>query len=864
MPSDRLDRYRAKRAAGRTPEPFGGEGDAPGAGGRVASTGHLYVFHKHHARNLHWDLRLELDGALESWAVPKGPSPDPADKRLAMHVEPHPLDYAEFEGVIPEGEYGAGPSIVWDKGVWIPIEDPHEGLEKGKLLFELRGYKVRGLWTLVHTPKAGEKHWLLIKERDAFVQKGAGTDVYPDDSIYSGLEVDELPRAAEHAEELAARARDSGARAASGGKPLGARDVEVMKATAREAAFTDEGWVFELKYDGYRLVAGLARAGGEASLISRNGNDLTATFPEIDRAIRGLPFADLVLDGEVVVHDARGLPSFGRLQRRGRLQNRRDIARATLELPAVYYAFDLLGMEGLDLRALPLIDRKALLQALLPSVGPIRYSEHIAGQGEAMYEHVVGMRLEGIVAKKADSPYRGGRSRSWYKIRAVRSGDFVVVGWTDPARGRAGFGALHVAQWRGDDLLYMGSVGTGFSDAQLAEAREALEGIAAPEAPVVRGDDRAELPRGEKHHWVKPLLVVEVTYKEVTEAGQLRHPSFVRFRDDKTPDECRLEEDVAGVRGGLDARDPLPEPAPPEPDEKTVHFTNLDKVFWPEEGYTKGDLIEYYGAISPWLLPYLEDRPLVLTRFPDGIDGKSFYQKDAPVWAPDWIRTVTVWSESSERELNYFVAEDRETLLYLANMGTIPMHVWHSRIETLARPDWCLLDLDPKDAPFSDVVEVALFIHELCDDIALPHYVKTTGSTGLHVLIPLGRQMTYDQSRALGELLARIVATERRDIATVERVVSKRAGKVYVDFLQNRHGQLMAGPYAVRPKPGATVSAPLSWSEVGADLDLRDHTIKTLPERMASLADGDPMLPVLTERPTLLPALERLMDRVGE
>jgi len=300
---DRLERYRQKRAAGRTPEPFGGEG--------VSSAGGLYVFHKHHARNLHWDLRLELDGALESWAVPRGPSPDPADKRLAMHVEPHPIDYAEFEGVIPDGEYGAGPSIVWDKGVWVPIEDPHEGLEKGKLLFELRGYKVRGIWTLVHTPKAGDHHWLLIKERDEHLQKGIGTEAYPDDSIYSGLEVDELPRAAERAREMAEHCRDLGAAS----RRVGAVDIEVMKATNRSAPFTDPEWVFELKYDGYRVIAG--RESGEAVLISRNGNDLTAVFPEVARAVEGLPFEGLVLDGEVVVHDAAGLPSFGRLQRRG-------------------------------------------------------------------------------------------------------------------------------------------------------------------------------------------------------------------------------------------------------------------------------------------------------------------------------------------------------------------------------------------------------------------------------------------------------------------------------------------------------------------------------------------------------------------
>jgi bifunctional non-homologous end joining protein LigD len=633
-----------------------------------------------------------------------------------------------------------------------------------------------------------------------------------------------------------------------------------MKATNRDEAFSDPAWVFELKYDGYRVVAG--RASGESNLVSRNGNDLTSTFPEVARAVEGLPYDGLVLDGEVVVHDAAGLPSFGRLQRRGRLQNRQDIARAALELPAVYYAFDLLGLEGTDLRKLPLVRRKEILQDILPAIGPIRFSEHIPERGEAMYEQVVAMGLEGIVAKKADSRYARGRSKQWYKIKALDTDDFVVVGWTDPAGSRSGFGALHLAQYVGADLVYMGSVGTGFSDAQLTEigADLAAAEIDRPPAAPPRSSDGhdGELPGGRSHHWTEPAVVVEVRFKEVTEGGLLRHSSFLRLRDDKAPSECRRDDGDPEAGG-----EELPEPPPVTAAEpRTVPFTNLDKVFWPDEGYTKGDLIEYYERISPWLLPYLEDRPLVLTRFPDGIEGKSFYQKDAPVWAPDWLRTVTVWSESAERELNYFVADDVETLLYLANLGTIPLHVWHSRTESLARPDWCLLDLDPKDAPFEHVVEVALFLHELCDVIGLPHYVKTSGSTGLHVLVPLGRRMTYEQSRLLGQLMAHVTAAELSDIATVERVIEKRAGKVYVDFLQNRHGQLMAAPFAVRPKPGATVSAPLAWEEVGPGLSLGDYTIRTVPVRMESKEAGDPMRPVLAGNPDLLGALERLQKRL--
>jgi bifunctional non-homologous end joining protein LigD len=837
-PQDRLEAYRRKRAETRTPEPFGGA---------TPATGRLFVLHKHHARNLHWDLRLEWEGALESWAVPKGPSPNPADKRLAMHVEPHPLDYAEFEGVIPAGEYGAGPSIVWDKGTWVPVEDVRAGFEKGKLLFELWGYKVKGLWTLIHTPKAGPKNWLLIKERDGHVDKG-GTAVYPDDSIYSGLAVDDLPRAAEIQQAIEARALETGARP----RRVDPWKVEVMKATRRDDAFSDPDWVFELKYDGYRLIA--ARGDDEATLISRNGNDLTPTFPEVTRAIRGLPYDGLVLDGEVVVHDERGLPSFGHLQRRGRLQNRRDIARAALELPATFYAFDLLGLGGADLRELPLLERKAILREVIPTVGPVRFSDHVAEQGEALMGTVEEMGLEGIVAKRADSMYGGGRSRSWYKIPALHSDDFVVVGFTDPAAGRPGFGALHLARYVGDALTWVGSVGTGFTEKTLNDVRKRLDKL---EESGAR-DRVAGAPRAKGSHWVTPELVAEVEFKDITRDGMVRHGSFKRLRDDKRPEECRLEEGEAETT----AADELPDPSPlPEPMQREIKFTNPDKVFWPEDGFTKGDLIEYYRAISPWLLPYLADRPVVLTRYPDGITGKSFYQKDAPSWAPDWIRRVPVRSDSSDKELNYFVAEDVDTLLYLANLGTIPLHIWHSRASSLATPDWCLLDLDPKEAPFADVVEIALFLHSLCDELELPHYVKTSGSSGLHILIPLGRQMTYDQSVTLGELLARTVVKTLPKISTIERTVKKRGGKVYVDFLQNREGQLMAAPFSVREKKGATVSTPLLWKEVGPKLSIAAYTIENVPKRMKALKGGDPLAPVLDESPDLLSALEKLMDR---
>ena len=828
---DALKTYKDKRDGGPTPEPSGGE--------RPAGDKPIFVVQKHDARALHWDLRLELDGVLLSWAVPKGPSPNQADKRLAMQTEDHPLEYAEFEGIIPEGEYGAGSMIVWDKGTWTPVEDPHEGLEKGKLLFDLHGHKLLGRWTLVKT-KTAPNSWLLIKERDAYLDPEGSTESYPDDSIYSGLTVAQFARADERAEDLGARVAALGAAR----RVVRAADVELMLATAREHAFTKDGWIFELKYDGYRLLG--ERVDREPHLRSRAGHDLTHTFPEIARAVRGLPFEGLILDGEVVCHDADGLPSFSRLQKRGRIQSKADALRASVEIPSIYYAFDLLALEGHDLRSLPLLARKEILREVLPTVGPIRWSDHIAEKGEAVYRQVQAMGLEGIVGKKADSRYRGGRSTHWIKVRTVQVEDFVVVGWTDPQGTRSGFGAMHVAQYDGDDLTYLGSVGSGFTDAQLGEVHHALVRLAADACPCTAG----EVPRGRQHHWVRPELVVEVKYKELTDQGMVRQASFSRLRDDKPPGECVLR----GSAKREESREPV---AVRVREDRSVAFTNLDKVFWPEEGYTKGDLIEYHRAVAEWMLPYLEDRPLVMTRYPDGIHGKSFFQKDAPPFAPDWFRKVTLWSEGSERELSYFVAEDLESLLYVVNLGTIPLHIWSSRISSLATPDWCILDLDPKDAPFAHVVELARTIRGICEEIGLPSFAKTSGSSGIHVLVPLGRRLTYEQSKTLGQLLGRVAVAERTDIATLTRNPERRGGKVYVDFLQNGHGKLLVAPFAVRPRAGATVSAPLTWREVRKGLTIEAHTIATVPRRMRRLK-SDPLGGVLTEEPDLLGALERL------
>ncbi|HKW41129.1 MAG TPA: DNA ligase D [Gemmatimonadales bacterium] len=836
--SDPLQKYRAKRSLDRTPEP-GARPATP-----APSPGGLFVVHMHAARRLHWDLRLEMNGVLTSWAVPKGPSPHRADKRLAVHVEDHPLEYGDFEGVIPEGNYGAGAVIVWDRGRWVPLEDPEEGMKKGKLLFELHGYKLKGRWTLVKLKK-GDKEWLLIKEKDGYVSDASEL---PPESVLSGLTVEELKAGKDRAGPVVKELQ----RLKAPRRAVTLAEAEPMLAETREQAFSKPGWLFELKLDGYRVRAG--RDGDEGRLITRNGHDIAAGFPEIARALVAMPFAGVILDGELVVPDEAGRPSFQRLQNRARVGRALDVRRAAVDSPGALFVFDLLAFEGYDLRPLPLEKRKALLRQVVPGVGPIKYVDHFEKDGEALYEQVVKLGLEGIVAKKADAPYRAGRSPNWIKIRADRTDDFAVVGFTRPKGSRSGFGALDLGAYEDGKLVYGGRAGSGFTDKELNDVSAVLE-RSVRATPAFTGP----VPQDEGHTWVEPTLVAEVRYKEWTDEGLLRQPVFVRFRDDKPVAEIARK--GAGSREqGMD--EPSATPAPRSPLSREVKFSNLEKVFWPDEGYTKGDLIEYYRAVSPWLLPYLKDRPVVLTRYPDGINGKSFFQKDAPSFVPEWMRLERIWSEDTQREISYFVCDNVESLLYIANMASIPLHVWGSRIATLEQPDWCILDLDPKEAPFTHVVTVARAVKTLCDGIALPSFIKTSGSTGLHVLLPLGRQCTYEQARTLGGLLARVIAAELPEVATVTRPVGKRGARVYLDYVQNGHGRLLVAPFSARPLPGAPVSMPLTWSEVTPKLDIRKFTLATAPARMKKLKD-DPLLPVLTLKPDLVQALEQLHARVG-
>jgi bifunctional non-homologous end joining protein LigD len=840
-PSDRLSHYRAKRSLERTPEPAGSLAGNEG----VSAGGGLFVVHKHAARRLHYDLRLEMDGVLRSWAVPKGPSFDPTDKRLAVLVEDHPLEYGDFEGVIPAGNYGAGAVIVWDRGRWIPLEDPTDGLANGKLLFELHGIKLRGRWTLVKLKK-GEQEWLLIKERDGYVSSdGAGIN---EASVLSGLTVDDLKAGRTPGDAVG----DDLLRLKAARTVVRASDVRLMLAESRDRPFRGAEWLFELKLDGYRALA--ARDGG-AQLLSRNGNDLSPCFPEIVQALRALPFDRLVLDGELVALDEQGRPNFQRLQQRAQLRRGLDIRHASVECPVTYFAFDLLGFGEFDLRRLWLVERKALLARVVPTVGILRVLDHFEAEGELLYEQVQKIGLEGIVGKRRDSIYKPGRTPAWVKIRTRRSDDFVIVGFSSPKGSRSGFGALYLGKYYDEgQLIYCGRAGSGFTEEQLTSVRATLDALRRPE-PACAGT----LPQEPGTAWVEPRLVCEVEFTEWTEEGLLRQPVFLRFRDDKNPEECVAQATLDPPTNEADPRPRSRKPSVVDAEERSIDLTNVEKVFWPEDGYTKGDLLEYYRTIAPQILPYLADRPLVLTRFPDGIAGKSFFQMDAPRFVPEWIRRERRWSEQAEREIDYFVCDDEESLLYLVNLGTIPLHIWSSRVSDIEHPDWCVLDLDPKGAPFADVVEVAQATHRLCDRLGLPNFVKSSGSSGLHVMIPLGCQCRHDEARSLGELLARLVTAELPDITTVARQISRREGKVYIDYLQNGTGRLIVAPFSVRPLPGAPVSAPLRWSEVTPDLDIRRLTIRTMPARVRKMR-RDPLTEILRASPDLGAALERVQS----
>lgn len=813
----------------------------------------MFVVHQHDATRMHWDLRLEIDGVLCSWAVPKELSMDPDDKRLAMKVENHPLEYVHFEAVIPDGNYGAGAMIAWDRGLFRPLLDPAQGMIDGEIKFELYGYKLRGAFTLVHTGKGkrgqqsgrGSNEWLLIKKRDEHsIQHLGGGQPLSAASVLSGLTVEELAAAAPRHQQVLAEI----AQLAQPKRAIAPGSFEPMLCKTADAPFTSDDWVFELKYDGFRMVA--FGGAGQASLRYRSSQDPTQRYPELTSAVGALPIPGLVLDGEIVMLDAGGKPDFHKLSARGQMHKASEVQRAALADPVTYVVFDLLGAAGYDLRGLPLLVRKSLLQRILPNVGPLRYADHIPTQGEALLKQVVARGLEGVVAKKASSPYRSKRSGDWLKLKADPEADFAICGYTTAKNSRAGFGALHLCVWVDDRWLWAGKVGSGFDDKQLVKLKAVLDAKKAwkPTFPRPEGSSDAR--------WIEPELVVQVRYREWLQDSSLRFPVFERLRPDKTARECGMPMRQTG-EAREDVREPAVTELEVEAQVRELRLTRLTKVFWKDEQITKGDLIEYYRSIAPHLLPYLKDRPTVLHRYPDGIEGDMFYQKDMPDWIPSWLRTTTLWSEHSQREIHYVLIDDADGLAFVANLASIPIHCWASRVGVLERPDWTIVDLDPKNAPREHVVPLALAIHELCEAVGLPNYVKTSGQTGLHVLIPLGGQCTFDQARTLAYLIGMMIERSHPTMATTHRNPASRGGRVYLDWGQNAHGQLLVAPYSVRPVSGAPVSMPLTWDEVVVGLDPKQFNLRNALDRCTAWA-CDPCKNVLDERPDLQAALEKL------
>jgi bifunctional non-homologous end joining protein LigD len=833
-----LEEYKRKRKFDKTPEP---------AGDVKKKTGNSFVIQKHHATRLHYDFRLEMEGVLRSWAIPKGPSFNPAEKRLAMQTEDHPIDYGDFEGIIPKGNYGAGKVIIWDHGTYemVDPETPEKGWAKGKFHFVLKGRKLKGEWVLVRGSR-DPKQWIFFKVRDQYAS--ATVDITEDrpESVISGQLVDEVgeqSRSKQWVTPIERELEQYGMKE-PGRVPI-PREIRPMLATLVEKPFNKKDWLFELKMDGIRAIA--VKNGSKLDMWTRNAKDLTRRFPTLAAAFAELPVDTVVLDGEIVALDEKGHSHFNLIQPRIHLSGKKDIAMADEQIPVYFYAFDLLYLNGYNLMKFPLAERKAVLRKLIPdSRGWIRFADHVEENGLKFFDVVSKHGLEGIVAKLKTSEYQQGRSKAWLKIKTLQTDHFVVGGFTAPEGSRKHFGALLLGLYKNGDLIYVGRTGSGFDDRTLAEAYKELKPLVTKKNPF------KEVPAEvRKSTWVHPQMVCEVRFGEWTPDKKLRAPIFQGFRDDIDPEQCRLDESLPISDVGLRNSDLG----------TAIEFTNLDKVFWPEDGYTKGDLINYYDKISPYLIPHLQDRPLVFERFPDGIHGPSFYQKDAPDHTPDWIRTQKIWSEDVQRDIRYFIGADRDQLLYIANTGNIQQNPWMSRIENLDYPDYLVFDLDPVEAPFSTVQQVAIVLKEVLDELGLRSYPKTSGASGIHVHLPvLENTFTYEDVRVFAQAIASIVVQRAPDIATIVRVVKRRkAHHVYIDFLQNIRGKTVASVYSPRPREGAPVSTPLKWEEFKKPIDPKAFTIKTIFKRLDKF--GDLFEPALTDRQDISGFLNTLKTR---
>jgi len=774
--TQKLQEYRRKRDEKKTPEPFGK--------GKKRGKQPIFVIQRHDARRLHYDFRLERDGALASWAVPKGVPLEPGQRALAVHVEDHPLDYATFTGEIPKGQYGAGTVEIWDSGTYELLEEKKDG----GLTVRLHGKRLEGTWTLVPAKLDGDpKNWLLLKKREDPAQQARPT-----------------------------------------------RDYAPMLATPEERVPKGPGWLFEVKWDGFRAIA--RESQGEATLTSRQGNDLTQRFSQVAKEIpKAVKTPDCVLDGEVSALDENGRSSFSLMQ------------QGKPGTPIVYYVFDLLELEGEPLVDLPLTERRKRLEKLLDRRNKtVRLSE-VFEDGEALFEAAKQQRLEGIVAKRADSRYAvGRRTRDWLKIKTHGRQEFIIAGYTRGQGRRAGtLGSLVLAVRRGPELQYVGNVGTGFTAEEIEKLMQKLRPLERKTPPFKEVPKMPKIRKGDVV-WVEPKLVCEVEFAEWTHDGHLRAPSYQGLRDDKAADEVRRERPIEDeIRRG----------------KRVLKLSNLDKLFWPDEGITKGDLLAYYQAVAPVLVPHLKDRPFTMRRYPDGIDGKAFFQKDVPKGTPDWIPTVRLEVSTRDkprqkRWINAPLVNDELALLWMANMACIDMNAWYSRVDKLDRPDFVLFDLDPSpDVGFEESVQVALHVKEALDALGLVSFAKTSSADGMHVLVPIERRHTYDDTRRFAEIVAGAIARSYPKLATTQWSKAKRRG-VLIDANQNGEGKTIASVYSVRPRPGAPVSTPLRWDEVKAGLDPAQFTMGVVQQRIAQY--GDLFEGVLTTRQRLSEALKTL------
>jgi bifunctional non-homologous end joining protein LigD len=774
-----LSEYRKKRDPKITPEPFGSakRGKKP-----------IFVVQRHDATRLHYDFRLERKGALASWAVPKGVPLEPGAKALAVHVEDHPLEYAKFEGVIPKGQYGAGPVEIFDHGTYELLEEK----ANGQLTFDLHGKKLKGRWSLVPAHMDGkEQNWLLIKRSD-------------DD---------------EHVEVAEQSSKD--------------RSYRPMLATLETHVPRGEEWTHEVKFDGFRALAYVR--GGECKLVSRNDNDLTGRFPEVAKAIvKAVKSPHAVVDGEICRIDPTGKTSFSELQQGTG--------------PLVFYAFDLLELDGEPRVDLPLTERKQQLRGLLDGrVKSVAYSEDF-DDGDALFSVAQEQSLEGIISKRRSSAYKAGkRTRDWLKIKTENNEEFIVAGYTRGAGRRAGtFGSLVLGSNEGDHLRYVGNVGTGFNEREISRLLELLKPLHRDTSPFAETPKMPKVRKGDVQ-WVDPQLVAQVRFGEWTHDKRLRHPAYLGIREDKEAGEVTLEEatmpDV--VRKG----------------KRELRLSNLDKPFWPEEGIAKGDLLQYYQAIADVLVPHLKNRPFTMRRYPDGAYGKAFFQKDAPKHMPDWIpryRALVSTREKSggKKWVEFPLVNDELALLWMVNMGCIDMNTWYSRIDKPDRPDFVLFDLDPTpEVPWAQTVEVALILKQLLDALELTSFPKTSGGKGFHILVPVDRRSTFEDTRRFAEHVAGAVARTHPKLATTEWSKVKRRG-VLIDANQNGEGKTIASAYSVRPRPNAPVSTPLTWDEVNDKLNPSIYTMDVVLERVRR--HGDLYAGVLTTRQSLGAALKRL------